>query len=930
MNFFEKMIHRIEEKKQKQQAIIKEMEIQKKKLNEEIKILKINIIDLISKIKELEHQLDTQPIELIDRDLLCVSKVDLDELELHYDQLQEYLYYLENSIYYNNLVIQNNKYSDVPEYFKNYYKLQSNPHLKQELSKFIDRCDLKQIRILLFDPNYVECIIDYLTIGKEVFNESDKYKKYEMYTGNLEQSMEEFLNTLLSKIHELNTKDGYNLKVNSQIIFDFLFYIYLEKRNYDINKYIELIILKSKNDSLFYIFNLLFDNENISTNYYEAIESLPILFLKYDFGFETNFSTIKELIFIINPLLKKYRDTDINVRRKITEDIKKIKMNYRINALMNKNRYKVPTISSLNHFHKYLSDFYGNDKIIKLIEELDNQRVNSYGCVSDEILLYYLSILGDYPDIIVKSLENNISYNDYRDRSNIEDIVDEIKKITNRNHLEDANIALDTIFKIRQQLIFAGFPVGSNHQLTFILIWYYYMFKVYRNYRNQILELTSNFDSNEVKLYSLYIILESHSFYPAGGSIFSCRKTKFLSIIVGFLLDSGIYCDFSTLTELDNLLYRSFNSISNKPELLAEEVKRLFNNKVVELHNDESLLSWLQTFPQFKLYQTESLEKQKHPTFFKYLDNFNDDETLQIIIYNYLESKNFNFDFLHDFEKLKNYRNEYKANIELGNYKILLTEEEDWHDGPSILNDLNNVLVRQGYNDFDLHFEYFRYGYVIKKYKNIIEESDLHFECYDSLKDTLFNIYNQLDEKMLTNDTYQVLIAYFLYDNKLIEDFSTKNEIERIIFSYKKEYDIQELENQLLKSKKTVEKETMIFIDNLDLLSGYDFEYFLADFFIKMGYKVKATDLSGDQGADLIVYKNNYSIAVQAKRYANKVTNKAIQEVIAGKLYYNTDSALVVTTNYFTSSAIELANKTGVQLWDRTLLIEKLSEYNMI
>lgn len=123
-------------------------------------------------------------------------------------------------------------------------------------------------------------------------------------------------------------------------------------------------------------------------------------------------------------------------------------------------------------------------------------------------------------------------------------------------------------------------------------------------------------------------------------------------------------------------------------------------------------------------------------------------------------------------------------------------------------------------------------------------------------------------------------------------------------------------------------KEAEIIIDNLDLLSGYDSEYFLVDLFTKLGYKVKITNLSGNQGANLIVSKNNYSIAIQAKRYGSKVTNKAVQEIIVENLYYNTDSALGVTTNYFTRSAKELTVKTNVHLLNRTLLIEKLSEYN--
>ena len=52
----------------------------------------------------------------------------------------------------------------------------------------------------------------------------------------------------------------------------------------------------------------------------------------------------------------------------------------------------------------------------------------------------------------------------------------------------------------------------------------------------------------------------------------------------------------------------------------------------------------------------------------------------------------------------------------------------------------------------------------------------------------------------------------------------------------------------------------------------------------------------------------------------------AIQEAFAGKNYYNCDKVMVITNNYFTSSAIELAKINNVVLWDRNILKEKINE----
>ena len=68
---------------------------------------------------------------------------------------------------------------------------------------------------------------------------------------------------------------------------------------------------------------------------------------------------------------------------------------------------------------------------------------------------------------------------------------------------------------------------------------------------------------------------------------------------------------------------------------------------------------------------------------------------------------------------------------------------------------------------------------------------------------------------------------------------------------------------------------------------------------------------------------------VQAKRYFNKVSNKAVQEVVASMKYYNATSGIVVTNNYFTKSAIEFAEANNIKLWDRDKLIEVLDIYKI-
>ena len=109
-------------------------------------------------------------------------------------------------------------------------------------------------------------------------------------------------------------------------------------------------------------------------------------------------------------------------------------------------------------------------------------------------------------------------------------------------------------------------------------------------------------------------------------------------------------------------------------------------------------------------------------------------------------------------------------------------------------------------------------------------------------------------------------------------------------------------------------------------MTGVEFENFVCSIFEKMGYTPKITPITGDQGIDVIAEKNGKKIGVQCKRYADKITNKAIQETVSGKAYYGLDKIMVITNSRFTQSAKDLANANDVVLWDRDFLIEKLKE----
>ena len=171
----------------------------------------------------------------------------------------------------------------------------------------------------------------------------------------------------------------------------------------------------------------------------------------------------------------------------------------------------------------------------------------------------------------------------------------------------------------------------------------------------------------------------------------------------------------------------------------------------------------------------------------------------------------------------------------------------------------------------------------------------------------------------------------------LLEKFNFKynqNQVEKLIEKIKEEnrkikeeFEIEEFERNLLNPSSQKQK---IEIGNFTTLNGYEFEEYLVNLFKILGYTAVQTSLSGDQGADLILSKDDEKIVVQAKKYDGKVSNKAVQEIAAAKNYYDADKAMLVTNSSFTKSAIELAFSNDVELWDGRKLKSVIKRMNSI
>lgn len=123
--------------------------------------------------------------------------------------------------------------------------------------------------------------------------------------------------------------------------------------------------------------------------------------------------------------------------------------------------------------------------------------------------------------------------------------------------------------------------------------------------------------------------------------------------------------------------------------------------------------------------------------------------------------------------------------------------------------------------------------------------------------------------------------------------------------------------------KTSIETESSITEADFDSMEGHDFERFCAKILRDNNFEqVSVTRGSGDQGVDVIAYKEGIKYGIQCKCYSSVIGNKAVQEAYAGKSFYDCHVGAVLTNQFFTPAAKELAKKNHILLWDRNKLIE--------
>lgn len=322
-------------------------------------------------------------------------------------------------------------------------------------------------------------------------------------------------------------------------------------------------------------------------------------------------------------------------------------------------------------------------------------------------------------------------------------------------------------------------------------------------------------------------------------------------------------------------------------------------SSIINKSDDPKILYYkeylIQSFEYSKKYITDMklpllglLEKNLTPKIFNYINKNNTAED----IYNYFT--------IYSLEK---YSIAKRVNDYLNTNNIIITTDEmrDWK-----IEEITEYFFRKlnGIDDI--------------KATQIIT---FFYMIYNKNYDFLSNYYLKCQEEVLT--CYSQLIK-----NSKYEKFRESVLIEQYEQEEQSQSSVNKNDAEILESEKS--EDVYYSIEDIDFMTGTEFEYFISILFESMNFKTEITNSTGDQGVDVIARKGINEIGIQCKCYSGSVGNSAIQEVFSGLNYYHLNKGMVVTNNYFTKSAIELAKSNNIILWDRSMLKEKIENSKII
>lgn len=120
---------------------------------------------------------------------------------------------------------------------------------------------------------------------------------------------------------------------------------------------------------------------------------------------------------------------------------------------------------------------------------------------------------------------------------------------------------------------------------------------------------------------------------------------------------------------------------------------------------------------------------------------------------------------------------------------------------------------------------------------------------------------------------------------------------------------------------------------DINSLSGVEFEKVCQQLVENMGFETETTKASGDGGIDLIAYNHQPLLSgkyiIQCKRYSGSVGEPIIRDLYGVITSERANKGILMTTGYFTKSAIAFAEGKPIELIDGGKLHDLLSSYGI-
>lgn len=120
---------------------------------------------------------------------------------------------------------------------------------------------------------------------------------------------------------------------------------------------------------------------------------------------------------------------------------------------------------------------------------------------------------------------------------------------------------------------------------------------------------------------------------------------------------------------------------------------------------------------------------------------------------------------------------------------------------------------------------------------------------------------------------------------------------------------------------------------NINNMTGMEFELLCKKLIDKMGFETEMTKASGDGGIDIIAYNHQPLLSgkyiIQCKRYSGSVGEPIIRDLYGVVTSERANKGILITTGYFTKSAIGFAKDKQIELIDGDRLNDLLTNHNI-